>query len=44
MNDQEKSRNQTPRPGIPSLFPKRGILVALLLVVIIAAIVMFAPW
>ncbi|MEQ6436426.1 hypothetical protein V8Z74_15540 [Comamonas sp. w2-DMI] len=44
MKDQDKSRNQTPRPGIPSLFPKRGILWALAIVLIIWLVIMFPPW
>lgn len=44
MNDQELSKNQTPLPGKPSLFPRKGILIVLALVLAVAAFVMFAPW
>lgn len=44
MNDQELSKNQTPRPGKPSLFPRKGILIVLALFLLVAVLVMFPPW
>ena len=44
MDNQNHSNNQAPRQGRLSVFRRKGVLVALVLALLVAGLVMFAPW